>query len=85
MPTYDYVCDRCGPFTAYRSLVLFDQPAPCRVCNAQSVRALTVPFSSAQRRRTGQVEGNADYQRLRHNVACLCCHEGVKVRVEETQ
>ncbi|HET7837003.1 zinc ribbon domain-containing protein [Variovorax sp. J31P179] len=72
MPSYDYACERCGPFVARRALAQFDQPAPCPACGAPSRRALTVPAAGPQRRRAAPAE-DAGYRRLRHGGACACC------------
>ena len=29
MPTYDYDCDRCGPFSESHPIAEFDLPQPC--------------------------------------------------------
>ncbi|ABE42643.1 zinc ribbon domain-containing protein [Polaromonas sp. JS666] len=78
MPTYDYACTRCGPFTARRPLAVFDQPVPCPACGADAARALSVPASLGARRpqtELGQAaeRDGAGYQRLRHGGACACC------------
>ena len=38
MPTYDYHCEDCGGFDAFRSLALRNEPATCPVCQAASPR-----------------------------------------------
>jgi len=72
MPSYDYACERCGPFVARQALALFDRPAPCPVCAAESARTLSVPALMGGRRdRSGA--GDPGYRRLRHGSACGCC------------
>jgi len=86
MPTYDYACERCGPFIARQAIALFDRPAPCPVCRTESVRALSVPAMLGSRRyRTGDQAApcradDARYVRLRHAGACGCCAPSVHER-----
>ncbi|WP_207458890.1 zinc ribbon domain-containing protein [Azospirillum sp. SYSU D00513] len=39
MPSYDYLCDACGPFTEMRPMSESSLPQPCPVCGASSSRA----------------------------------------------
>jgi len=73
MPSYDFTCERCGPFVARRPMALFDQPVPCPGCGLQSVRALTVPASSELRRRATLHQDESGYRRLAHRAGCACC------------
>ena len=34
MPTYEYECPDCGPFSDVRPMAEFDQPQPCPDCGA---------------------------------------------------
>ena len=43
MPTYDYECPDCGPFTELRPMAEFDRPQPCPDCAQQAPRLLTAP------------------------------------------
>ena len=43
MPTYDYDCDRCGPFSESHPIAEFDLPQPCPACGDPAPRALTLP------------------------------------------
>jgi putative FmdB family regulatory protein len=38
MPTYDYGCDTCGPFSESRPMAEFAQPQPCPGCTAMPQR-----------------------------------------------
>lgn len=86
MPTYDYACARCGPFTARRPLAVFDQPVPCPACGAESGRALSVPVSlgmGSREPRSGlrpEQGAGSGYQRLRHGGACGCCPPALRTR-----
>ena len=72
MPTYDYACERCGPFVARQALALFDRPAPCPACGAESARALSVPALMGGRQQRERA-GEPSYGRMRHGSACGCC------------
>ena len=41
MPTYDYDCDRCGPFSESHPMAEFDLPQSCPACGDPAPRALT--------------------------------------------
>src|SRR5688572_28769897 len=41
MPTYDYRCDRCGPFQALRSIAQRDAESLCPACSAVAARILS--------------------------------------------
>jgi putative FmdB family regulatory protein len=43
VPSYDYVCVPCGPFTADRPVAEFDMPQPCPRCGGESHRVLAAP------------------------------------------
>jgi putative FmdB family regulatory protein len=40
MPTYDYGCERCGPFTETRPMAEFALPQPCPNCGDPATRIL---------------------------------------------
>jgi putative FmdB family regulatory protein len=85
MPTYDYACNACGGFDAFRSLSDRNEPTPCPECGTASPRV----FASAPRlalmesttRRSMDINERArhepkssrDYQRLKHPSGCGCC------------
>ena len=50
MPTYDYGCERCGPFTETRPMVEFALPQPCPNCDDLAPRALTSPAIGGEAR-----------------------------------
>jgi putative FmdB family regulatory protein len=48
MPVYDYLCGRCGAFTAMRPMAECEQPNACPGCGRAAERAfLTAPYFSA--------------------------------------
>jgi len=85
MPTYDYACDKCGGFDAFRTLAARNEAAACPDCGGASPRV----FASAPRlalmegstRRAMDVNERArhepkrssDYARLKHPSGCGCC------------
>ncbi len=67
MPTYEYECADCGPFTEVRPMAEFDRPQPCPDCAQPAPRLLTAPALSggAQEAATGPVRS--------HPGGCACC------------
>ena len=48
MPTYEYMCKKCGPFTQFRAMAECDLPSACPECRARSPRViLTAPPAEA--------------------------------------
>lgn len=44
MPLYEYLCERCGPFTASRPMAQYRDPTHCPFCDHEAPRAiLTAP------------------------------------------
>jgi putative FmdB family regulatory protein len=69
MPTYDYDCERCGPFSESHPIAEFDLPQPCPSCGDQAPRALTLPAIGA-----GATEASATTTPFRsHPGGCSCC------------
>ena len=69
MPTYDYECADCGPFTEIRPMAEFDQPQPCPDCGGAAPRLLTAPAlgGGAQPADVGAAPARA------HPGGCGCC------------
>ena len=44
MPLYDYSCEDCGPFRAWRSMSDAAAPEDCPTCGAEARREMTAPF-----------------------------------------
>lgn len=42
MPTYEYECVDCGPFSEVRPIAEFERPQPCPDCGAPAPRLLTL-------------------------------------------
>ncbi len=63
MPTYEYMCDECGPFTQLRPMAECELPSVCPECGANAPRVLlTAPgclSMSAEGRQAG-----AKYERI---------------------
>jgi putative FmdB family regulatory protein len=43
MPLYEFRCDECGTFDAWRTIVERSAPAPCPSCETMSQRIFSVP------------------------------------------
>jgi putative FmdB family regulatory protein len=69
MPTYDYECADCGPFTEVRPMAEFDRAQPCPDCAQFSPRLLTAPALSggAKQPMSGGAPASA------HSGGCACC------------
>ena len=81
MPTYEYMCKKCGPFTQVRAMAECELPSACPECGARAPRVLlTAPgclTASAEARKAG-----AKYERITdglhepgklHGPGCSCC------------
>jgi putative FmdB family regulatory protein len=69
MPTYDYECPDCGPFSEVRPMAEFDRPQPCPDCSNPAPRLLTAPALSggAQMMDAGTPAPRS------HPGGCACC------------
>jgi putative FmdB family regulatory protein len=84
MPVYDYLCDRCGPFTEMRPMAECELPLECPACGVDAPRAyLTAPHFATMSREarlahvTNERSAHAP-QRLadwkaKHGAGCACC------------
>ena len=69
MPTYDYDCGRCGPFSESHPIAEFDLPQPCPQCGDPAPRALTLPAIGG-----GAAEAPSTGMPFRsHPGGCACC------------
>lgn len=69
MPTYDYGCATCGPFSENHPMAEFALPQPCPTCGDMAPRALTAPALGA-----GTNPQPAPMaQPRRHPGGCACC------------
>jgi putative FmdB family regulatory protein len=83
MPTYDYDCPVCGPFTAPRPMAEFELPHDCPSCGAQAPRVvLTAPSLAGmnQARRlaaaTNERSSHEPRRSKSHAPGCGCCSGG---------
>ncbi len=84
MPTYEYMCTDCGPFTQMRPMAECEMPSDCPHCGDAAPRAyLTAPnFSglSAERRlaystneRSAHAPVSSAATGKSHGSGCSCC------------
>lgn len=81
MPFYDYACESCGPFTAFRPMAEYEAPSACPQCGASAPRALlTAPslggMDQARLQAHATNERSADAPRRSHSPGCGCCSGG---------
>jgi putative FmdB family regulatory protein len=69
MPTYDYDCDRCGPFSESHPLAEFDLPQACPACGDPAPRTLTSPMIGGAR---AEATNTGPAMRM-HPGGCRCC------------
>lgn len=84
MPTYEYLCDDCGPFTDMRPMAECELPHDCPQCGEAAPRAyLTAPnfFGMSAERRTAHATNErsshapqlASASGKKHGAGCSCC------------
>ncbi len=81
MPTYDYACPSCGPFSAFRPMAEFAHPASCDQCGTEAPRAyFTAPalanMDAAKRKGMAVNERSRHAPRRSsegHGAGCGCC------------
>lgn len=92
MPTYDYHCNACGSFDAFRTVAARNEPAACPDCGTACPRVfVSAPrlacMDSSTRSAIGINERAAhaprsskegSYARLRHPAGCGCCSTSIK-------
>ncbi|MEC7760676.1 MAG: zinc ribbon domain-containing protein [Pseudomonadota bacterium] len=85
MPYYDYLCDECGPFTAFAPMSAFDQPCTCPDCAGEARRAIfTAPqlsVVSGSTRRAFETNERAAHEpksSKTHGPGCSCCSSSSK-------
>jgi putative FmdB family regulatory protein len=68
MPTYDYECETCGPFSESHPMAEFALPQPCPDCGDLSPRMLTLPaIGGGAQEDAGMAPARA------HPGGCACC------------
>lgn len=71
MPTYDYGCDRCGPFSASRPMAQFADPQPCPECGDPAPRVfLSAPALGGG---ANAAEPSPMTAARAHPGGCRCC------------
>jgi len=84
MPVYEYLCDRCGPFTDMRPMSECDDPQDCPHCETASPRViLTAPNffcmpsdrkkAIAINERSAHAPKTLDQYKASHGPGCGCC------------
>ncbi|MBS0640082.1 MAG: FmdB family zinc ribbon protein [Acetobacteraceae bacterium] len=68
MPTYEYECPDCGPFTDVRPMAEFEQPQPCPDCGAMAPRLLACTAIGG-----GAAEPSSAAPARSHAGGCACC------------
>ena len=83
MPSYDYLCDGCGAFTALRPMAEFALPHPCPGCGKAAPRALlaspsfaTMDGGARRAQATNERSAHAPSRGTRHPPSCGCCKPG---------
>lgn len=69
MPTYQYECEDCGPFSEVRPMSEYDRPQPCPDCGQDAPRLLTVAAISGG----AQPSGAGATPTAAHAGGCGCC------------
>jgi putative FmdB family regulatory protein len=78
MPVYDYLCDRCGPFTEMKPMAEADLRQKCPTCRRKAPRAfLTAPYLATSGRGpiwvTGEPGALGKPLSAAHRSGCNCC------------
>jgi putative FmdB family regulatory protein len=80
MPVYEYMCKKCGPFTAIRPMAEYDKPHDCPGCGKDAPRVLlTAPnmslmsTSSRAAHATNEKSAHAPKSSKSHGAGCSCC------------
>jgi putative FmdB family regulatory protein len=70
MPTYDYGCDTCGPFSESHPIAEFDLPQPCPTCGDPAPRVMLCAPALG-----GNASPQASFmpQQRMHPGGCSCC------------
>ena len=87
MPVYDYLCQRCGPFTEMRPMAQSDAPHACPQCGKSAPRAfLTAPYCAsmsaelrtahATNERSASAPKSLAALKASHGSGCSCCSGG---------
>jgi putative FmdB family regulatory protein len=81
MPTYEYMCKKCGPFTQLRAMAECERPSACPECGARAPRVLLTAPGCLTMSAEGR-QANAKFERMTdglhdrgklHGPGCSCC------------
>ena len=79
MPTYDYGCETCGPFSESHPMAEFALPQPCPTCRDPAPRVmLSAPALGGNA--SPQAAGMP--QQRMHPGGCSCCAAPRRLRAE---
>lgn len=76
MPTYEYLCDGHGAFTAFKPIAQYKDPEPCPQCETPAPRVLlTAPQIRGAAKADGGAAANPAWLNgmKRHSGGCACC------------
>jgi putative FmdB family regulatory protein len=84
MPTYEYQCEECGPFTQMRPMAECELPSQCPGCGREAPRViLTAPHCStlsapsrlahATNERSAHAPQTLSSLKGSHGAGCACC------------
>ena len=79
MPLYDYRCDDCGDFRAFRAMKDSHLPQACPQCAVDCLRTLVAPYLSGGQaegwlgRQQGQAGGSGSWRKM---CGFGCSHAG---------
>jgi putative FmdB family regulatory protein len=93
MPVYEYLCEKCGPFTEIRPMAECDEPHDCPDCSRAAPRViLTAPRMSslsterriahATNERSAHAPRSSAQSGHAHGAGCSCCSGTSKRRVK---
>jgi putative FmdB family regulatory protein len=89
MPVYEYLCERCGPFTDMRPMAECDAPQDCPRCEVESPRVILtapnffcMPSDKRKAHATNERSANApktmaEYK-ASHRPDCGCCSTKIR-------
>lgn len=86
MPTYDYQCEACGPFSAVRRISERDAAVACPECGTVTEqRLMCAPQLTAleqgtrlAHQRNEEAAHAPKHTRNGHGAGCSCCSSGLK-------
>jgi putative FmdB family regulatory protein len=81
VPTYEYDCPGCGPFSQVRPLAEYMLPAVCSRCGTEVERALlALPAMRTRPSAGGRLEASAvSPTAAAHAAGCRCCGPSMRI------